>query len=64
MVEQFPYAVKSFKSQKHINITLAMTEVETTFNNASDKETPTWLIHWVLNNKLVCNITLDFLFKY
>jgi hypothetical protein len=42
-------------------MTLVMTEVETAFNNASDKENPTWLIHWVINNKLVCNITFDFL---
>jgi hypothetical protein len=62
MAEQFPYAVKSFNCQKHTNITLVMAEVETAFKNASDKENPTWLIHWVINNKLVCNITLDFLF--
>jgi hypothetical protein len=62
MQEQFPHAVKSFKSQKHTNITLVMTEVETAFNNARNKENSTWLIHWVINNKLVCNITLDFLF--
>jgi hypothetical protein len=61
MAGQFPYAVKSFTSQKHTNMTLVMTEVETAFNNASDKENPTWLIHWVINNKLVCNITFDFL---
>jgi hypothetical protein len=35
---QFIHAVKSFKSQKHINITLVMEEVATAFNNASDKE--------------------------
>jgi hypothetical protein len=34
MAEQFPHAVKSFKSQAHINITLVMAEVETAFNNA------------------------------
>jgi hypothetical protein len=62
MAAQLPHAVKSFKSQKHTNITLVMTEVETAFNNASDKENPTWLIYWVINNKLVCNITFDFLF--
>jgi len=39
-----------------------MKEVETVLNNASDKEDPAWLIQWVINNKLVCNITLDFLF--
>jgi hypothetical protein len=59
---QFIHAVKSFKSHKHINITLVMKEVETAFNNASDKEDPAWLIQWVIKNKLVCNITLDFLF--
>jgi len=58
-VEQFIYATKSFK--KHINITLVIKEVETAFNNASDKEDLAWLIQWVIKNKLVCNITLDFL---
>jgi len=38
-----------------------MKEVETAFNNASDKEGPVWLIHWVIKNKLVSNIILDFL---
>jgi len=37
-----------------------MKEVENAFNNASDKG-PAWLIQWVIKNKLVCNITLDFL---
>jgi hypothetical protein len=64
MAKQFPYAVKSFKSQKHTNITLVMAEVETAFNNAFNKEDPAWLIQWVINNKLVCNITLILLFKY
>jgi hypothetical protein len=64
MAEQFPHAVKSFKSQTHINITLVMAEVETAFNNANDKDDPTWLIQWIVNNKLVCNLTLDFLFCY
>ena len=62
MAKQFPHAVKSFKSQKHINITLVMTGVKTAFNNASDKENSTWLIKWVIDNKLVRNITLHFLF--
>jgi hypothetical protein len=62
MVEQFPHAVKSFKSQKHTNITLMMAEVETAFYNAIDKEDPAWLIQWVINNKLVCNSTLNLLF--
>jgi hypothetical protein len=39
-----------------------MAEVEIAFNNASDKEDPAWLIQWVINNKLVCSIILDFLF--
>jgi hypothetical protein len=60
--EQFLHAVKSFKSQKHIDITLVMAEVETAFKNARDKQGSAWLIQWVINNKLVCNITLDFLF--
>ena len=62
MAEQFSYAVKSFKSQKHINITLVMIAVEAAFNNASDKEDSAWLIQWIINNKFVCNITLFFLF--
>jgi hypothetical protein len=64
MAKQLSHAVKSFKSQKHTNITLVMAKVETAFNNASDKEVPAWLIQWVITNKLVCNITLNFLFKY
>jgi hypothetical protein len=39
-----------------------MTEVETAFNDTSDKQNPAWLIQWVINNKLVRNITLDFVF--
>jgi len=62
MAEQFLHAIKSFKSQAHINITLVMAEVETAFNNANDKEDPAWLIQWIINNKLVCNLILDFLF--
>ena len=62
MAEQFPHAVKSFKSQKHINITSVMTGVEIAFNDASDKENSTWLIKWVIDNKLVRNITSHFLF--
>jgi hypothetical protein len=64
MAEQFLYAVKSFKSQAHINITLVMAEVETAFNNALYKEDPAWLIQWVINNKLVCNLALKYLFCY
>jgi len=56
MPEQLPHAVKSFKSQKHINITIVMVEVEKAFNNASDQADPAWLIQWVINNKLVCNL--------
>ena len=59
--EQFPHAVKSFKSQKQINIAIAA--VETAFNNASDKEHPAWLIQWISDNKLVWNIILYPLFK-
>ena len=61
MAEQFSHAVKSFKFQKHINITLVMAGVETAFNNAKNQEHPAWLIQWVINNKLVWNITLYFL---
>jgi len=64
IAQKFNYAAQSFKSQKHINITLVMKQVETAFNNASDKEGPAWLIQWVIKNKLVCNITLDFLVWY
>jgi len=61
MSKQFLYAIKSFKSQKNINIVMA--EVETALTNASDKKDPAWLIQWVIDNKLVCNIILHFLFK-
>ena len=64
MNEQFPHAVKSFKSKKHINITIVKAKVETAFNNASDKEDPAWLIQWIIDNKLVCNIILILLFKH
>ena len=63
MVEQISQAVKSFKSQKHINATIIKAEVESAFNNAHDKENPAWLIQWVINNKLVCNIILHPQFK-
>jgi len=63
ITKQFSHAVKSFKSQKHVNIAIVMEEVETAFNNASDKENPAWLIQWVIDNKLVCNIILYLLFK-
>jgi len=52
--EQISYAVKSFKSQKHISI--VMREVEATLTNAIAKEDPAWLIQWAIDNKIVCNI--------
>ena len=64
IVDQFPHAIKSFKSQKDISIPLVMAEVQTAFNNADDEEDLAWLIQWVINNKLVCNITSEFLFQY
>ena len=63
MEEQFTHVVKSFKSQKHINITIVKAKVENAFNNASDKEDPAWLIQWVIDNKLVLDIILNLLFK-
>jgi len=60
IIKQFLSAIKSFKTQKHINVTLAA--VETAFNNASDKNDSAWLIQWVINNKFVHNITSYFLF--
>ena len=56
MEEQLPHAVKSFKSQKDFSIMKVMVEIETAFNNTTDREDPAWLIQWVINNKLVCNI--------
>ena len=41
-----------------------MANIETAYNNASDKEDPTWLIEWVIDNKLVCDIVLNFQFKH
>ena len=64
MEKQLTHAVKSFKSQKHININMIKAKVETAFNNASDKEDPAWLIQCVIDNKLVCNIILNLLFKH
>jgi hypothetical protein len=63
MEAQLPYAIKSFKSQKHITISILKAEVETAYNNASDKEDSAWLIQWVLSHKLVCDIILTFLFQ-
>jgi hypothetical protein len=62
MKTQLPHAIKSFKSQKHITINTLKAEVETAFNNASDKEDPAWLIQWVIDHKLVCDIIFNFLF--
>jgi len=63
MEEQFPHAVKSFKSQKHMNITTVKAKVKTAYNNASNKYDPAWLIQWVIENKLVCELILNLLFK-
>ena len=63
MEKQFSHAIKSFKSQKHINISTVIANVEIAFNNTSDKKDPAWLIQWVIDNKLVCDIVLDFHFK-
>jgi len=49
---QFSHAVKSFKSQKHINITTVEAEVEIIFNNSSGINDPVWLIKWIIDNKL------------
>ena len=38
-------------------------EVEVAFNNASDKKNPAWLIQWVIDHKLVCDIVFNFLFQ-
>ena len=58
MEAQLPHAIKSFKSQKNIDIIKVMVEIETAFNNATNREDPAWLIQWVINNKLVCNTIL------
>jgi hypothetical protein len=58
---QLPYAIKSFKAQKHISELKA--DVEIAFNNASDKEDSAWLIQWVIDHKLVCDIIINFLFQ-
>jgi hypothetical protein len=63
MEKQLSHAIKSFKFQKHINTAILKTGVETAFNNSSDDEDPTWLIQWVIDNKLVGNIILNFLYK-
>ena len=56
MKAQLPHAIKSFKSQRNINITKVIVEIETAFNNTTERKNPAWLIQWVINNKLVCNI--------
>ena len=63
MEAQLPHATKSFKSQKHITISILKAQVETAFNNAIDKGDPAWLIQWVISHKLVCDIIFDFLFQ-
>jgi hypothetical protein len=65
MEEQFSHAANSLKSQKHISITTMIEEVETAFNKTSEKQNSAWLIQWVIDNKLVCNLfcTLDTLIR-
>ena len=63
MKQQLLYAIKSFESQKYTSLNIIGAEVATAFNNASDKGDPAWLIQWVINNKLVCNIILHSLFR-
>ena len=56
MEAQLSHAIKSFKSQKHITISILEAQVETAFHNAIDKEDPAWLIQWIINHTLVCVI--------
>jgi len=63
MAAQLPHAIKSFKSQKHITIGILKAQVETAFNNATNKENPAWLIQWIISHKLVCDIIFSFLFQ-
>ena len=63
MTQQFPHAVKSFKSQKHTNIAIVKAKVAVALKNANDKKDPAWLIQWVIENKLVCSLLLNHLFK-
>jgi hypothetical protein len=63
MKAQLPHAIKSFKSQKHITISLLKAQVETAFNDAIDQEDPAWLIQWVISHKLVCGIIFIILFQ-
>jgi hypothetical protein len=62
MEAQLPHAIKSFKSQKHITISILKAQVETAFNNAINEEDPASLIQWVISHKLVCDIIFSFLF--
>jgi hypothetical protein len=63
MKAQLPHAIKSFKSQKHINISILKAQVETAFKNAIKKDDPAWLIQWVISHKLVCDIIFNLLFR-
>ena len=63
MKAQLSHAIKSFKSQKHITISILKAQVETAFHNAIDKEDPAWLIQWVISHKLVCDIIFNFMFQ-
>jgi len=62
MAAQLPHAIKSFKSQKHITISILKAQVETAFNNAINERDPAWLIQWIISHKLVCDIIFNFLF--
>ena len=64
ILKQLSHAIESFKNQKNINISILNTEVKAAFNSASDKEDPAWLIQWVINHKLVCDIIFNFCFKH
>jgi len=50
MEKQLSHAIKSFKSQK--NIKLVQADIETAFNNTTDKEDSAWLIQLIIDNKL------------
>jgi len=63
MKAQLSHAIKFFKSQKHITISILKAQVEIAFNNAIDKEDPAWLIQWIISHKLVCDIIFNFLFQ-
>ena len=64
ILKQLSHAIESFKTQKNITISILNTEVEAAFNSASDKEDPAWLIQWIINHKLVCDIISNFCFTY